>query len=163
MIHNRKEIYFNTGCFAIDYDSLFNRIDYINTWAKNQNPSISPDTYKDLSIAKALYRRIIEGKQSSRFIKFKTVIGLNIFLLPSWLVLKDFARNPDRLQLWINSSIIFMENEFGKENIVKIFFNYENKKTFDNRFFCRLDFIIVPLLNGELPIRDSYDFQSGTA
>ncbi|RZK26411.1 MAG: hypothetical protein EOO43_02935, partial [Flavobacterium sp.] len=91
----------------------------------------------------ALSDRIKEGYTGSTAIRKDAVKGLSLIMTGSHEEMKTIEKTPDMLKKWVNANYKFVEQEFGKENIVRFVLHLDEKTP-------HLHAVVVPIQDGRL-------------
>jgi len=105
---------------------------------KHLNQNFELNKYSSMPLSTAISRRIREGYTSSRKINDNAVTHLKVILTGSHEKMKEIEKSPEALKSWVLENKKFLEDRYGKENIVRFTIHRDEKTP-------HLHAVIVPL------------------
>lgn len=105
---------------------------------KHFNQNFELNKYSSMPLSTAISRRIREGYTSSRKINDNAVTHLKVILTGSHEKMKEIEKSPEALKSWVLENKKFLEDRYGKENIVRFTIHRDEKTP-------HLHAVIVPL------------------
>lgn len=94
---------------------------------KDLNQSFNLNRYCSMPLHQAIEERIKEGYKSPKAIRKDAVKYTTHILTGSHEKMKEIERNPEQLKNWVIENKKFLEQEFGKENIVRFVLHRDEK------------------------------------
>ena len=94
---------------------------------KDLNESFNLNRYCSMPLHQAIEERIKEGYKSPKAIRKDAVKYTTHILTGSHEKMKEIERNPEQLKNWVIENKKFLEQEFGKENIVRFVLHRDEK------------------------------------
>ena len=94
---------------------------------KDLNQSFNLNRYCSMPLHQAIEERIKEGYKSPKAIRKDAVKYTTHILTGSHEKMKEIERNPEQLKNWVIENKKFLEQEFGKENIVRFVLHRDGK------------------------------------
>lgn len=94
---------------------------------KDLNQSFNLNRYCSMPLHQAIEERIKEGYKSPKTIRKDAVKYTTHILTGSHEKMKEIERNPEQLKNWVIENKKFLEQEFGKENIVRFILHRDEK------------------------------------
>lgn len=94
---------------------------------KDLNQSFNLNRYCSMPLHQAIEERIKEGYKSPKAIRKDAVKYTTHILTGSHEKMKELEKNPEQFKSWVNENKKFLEQEFGKENIVRFVLHRDEK------------------------------------
>lgn len=105
---------------------------------KHLNQNFELNKYSSMPLAKAISQRIQDGYTSKRKINDNAVTHLKIVLTGSHEKMKEIEGNHEKLKQWVVENKKFLEEKYGKENIVRFTLHRDERTP-------HLHAVVVPL------------------
>lgn len=105
---------------------------------KHLNQNFEMNQYSSMPLSTAISERIKNGYTSSRKINDNAVTHLKIVLTGSHEKMKEIEKSPEALKSWVLENKKFLEERYGKENIVRFTIHRDEKTP-------HLHAVVVPL------------------
>lgn len=94
---------------------------------KDLNKSFDLNSYCSMPLHQAIEQRIKDGYKSQKAIRKDAVKYTTHILTGSHDKMKEIERSPEKLRDWVKENKKFLEQEFGKENIVRFVLHRDEK------------------------------------
>lgn len=94
---------------------------------KDLNQSFNLNRYCSMPLHQAIEERIKEGYKGKKAIRKDAVKYTTHILTGSHETMKEIERNPEQLKNWVTENKKFLEQEFGKDNIVRFVLHRDEK------------------------------------
>ena len=94
---------------------------------KNLNFNLNLNRYCSMPLHQAIEERIKEGYKSPKTIRKDAVKYTTHILTGSHEKMKELEKNPKQFKSWVDENKKFLEQEFGKENIVRLVLHRDEK------------------------------------
>ncbi len=94
---------------------------------KDLNYSLNLNPYCSMPLHQAIEQRIKDGYKSPKAIRKDAVKYTTHILTGSHDKMKEIERSPEKLRDWVKENKKFLEQEFGKENIVRFVLHRDEK------------------------------------
>ena len=94
---------------------------------KDLNKSFDLNSYCSMPLHQAIEQRIKDGYKSKKAIRKDAVKYTTHILTGSHDKMKEIERSPEKLRDWVKENKKFLEQEFGKENIVRFVLHRDEK------------------------------------
>ena len=100
---------------------------HADPYKKDLNQFFNLNSYCSMPLHEAIEKRIKEGYKSPKAIRKDAVKYTTHILTGSHERMKEIERNPEQLKNWVIENKKFLEQEFGKENIVRFVLHRDEK------------------------------------
>ena len=94
---------------------------------KDLNKSFDLNSYCSMPLHQAIEQRIKDGYKSQKAIRKDAVKYTTHILTGSHEKMKELEKNPKQFKSWVDENKKFLEQEFGKENIVRLVLHRDEK------------------------------------
>lgn len=91
------------------------------------NRELAQDKFTQISLPKAIEKRIEEGYTSKRKIRADTVKHVSLVLTGTHEDMTEIFKNPEKAEKWVEDNKKWVSNEFGAENIVRFSLHLDEK------------------------------------